>query len=391
MSRPAHEAENVSPDCTVRIVDRIAEITASDWNGLGVDAYPFLRHEFLAALEAHGCVGERYGWLPQHLVARDVLGRVVAACPLYLKDNSYGEFVFDWSWADAYARHGLRYYPKLVSASPYTPATGPKLLLADDGDDTMAERLIASATRLADSNRLSSVHWLFTPADETARLAHSGQLVRHGCQFHWQNAGYADFDDFLAALSAGKRKNIRKERRKVADAGIRFRWLDGASATEADWATFHRFYESTFHRRGGIPTLSLDFFLALAESLPGGVLLVMAEHDAKPVAAAFCLVGKDSLYGRHWGCDAFYDNLHFEACYYQGLEFAIQRRLQRFEPGAQGEHKVPRGFLPETTYSAHYIADERFRQAIGRFVEDEREGVADYAAEMRSRSPYRQA
>jgi uncharacterized protein len=390
MSESACDASSESPVFDVRVVDRIGEVPADAWNALGVRAYPFLRHEFLAALEEHGCVGERYGWLPQHLVVRDGRGRMVGACPLYLKDNSYGEFVFDWSWADAYARNGLRYYPKLVSASPYTPATGPKLLVAEDQDDALADHLVDAATHLASSNGLSSVHWLFPPAAETARLENSGQLVRHGCQFHWQNRGYADFEDFLASLTSGKRKNIRKERRKVIDAGIGFRWLDGASATETDWHIFHRFYESTFHRRGGIPTLSLDFFLALAENLPDGVLLVMAEHEAKPVAASFCLVGEDTLYGRHWGCDGYYDNLHFEACYYQGLEFAIRRGMRRFEPGAQGEHKVPRGFLPETTYSAHWIADERFRHAIGRFLEDEREGVAEYAREMRSRSPYRQ-
>lgn len=391
MQESAHESSDDAGAYGVRVVERVADIPADAWNALGVSAFPFLRHEFLAALEEHGCVGERYGWIPQHLVIEGPNGRLAAACPLYLKDNSYGEFVFDWSWADAYARHGLHYYPKLVSASPYTPASGPKLLVAPGEDAMLADRLVEAAVGLASGHGLSSVHWLFTSEAETARLARDGQLVRHGCQFHWQNRGYRDFDDFLAALTSARRKTIRKERRKVADAGIQIRWLDGKSACAEDWQTFHRFYESTFDRRGGIPTLSLEFFMALAERLPDGVLLVMAEHDGRPVAAAFCLVGEDTLYGRHWGCDAFYDNLHFEACYYQGVDFAIRHGLQRFEPGAQGEHKIPRGFLPETTYSAHWIADERFRHAIGRFVEDEREGVADYASEMLSRSPYRQA
>ncbi|MCB1774127.1 MAG: N-acetyltransferase [Gammaproteobacteria bacterium] len=378
-----------SPTLQVRIVEQIADVPRAAWNGLGVMPYPFLRHEFLQALEQHGCLGERYGWLPRHVTLWDGDDTLVGAAPMYLKFNSYGEFVFDWAWADAYERNGLRYYPKLVSASPYTPATGPKLLTARPDDDATRDLLIAAGAALAEQTGVSSLHWLFTTGDETGRLERTGLLRRIGCQFHWTNRGYADFDAFLATLTSGKRKNIRKERRKVVDAGVTFRLLDGNAASEHDWAVFHDFYESTFHRRGGIPTLSLGFFQAIADSMPEGVLLIMAEHDGKPVAAAFCLVGEDTLYGRHWGCNAYFDNLHFEACYYQGLDFCIRRGLGRFEPGAQGEHKIARGFLPTETYSAHWLADPRFRDAIGKHLDFERVGMGDYLDEMHARSPYR--
>lgn len=379
----SHTAEQ-----TVRIIERIDTLDAAQWNALGVSPYPFLRHEFLAALENEDCLGERYGWLPRHLTLwRD--GELVAASPMYLKFNSYGEFVFDWSWAGAYERHGLRYYPKLVSASPYTPATGPKLLHRPDAPADSAATLITAALELARQAGVSSLHWLFTLPDETATLERAGFLRRNDCQFHWENAGYADFDAFLATLSSAKRKNIRKERKRVSQAGISFRLLDGESATDADWRIFHGYYESTFHRRGGIPTLSLGFFRSIARSMPGAVLLIMAEHAGAPVAAAFCLVGSDTLYGRHWGCEAHFDNLHFEACYYQGLEYCIQRGLARFEPGAQGEHKVARGFLPSETLSAHWLADARFHDAIARHLDLERASVHEYIQEMHDRSPYR--
>jgi predicted N-acyltransferase len=371
-----------------RIVERIAEIPAASWNALGAAPYPFLRHEFLDALERQGCLGERYGWLPRHVTLWDG-DRLVGAAPMYLKFNSYGEFVFDWAWADAYERHGLRYYPKLVSASPYTPATGPKLLTRAADADLVRPRLAATAAELAEQLGVSSLHWLFTTADETAQFEDGGLMRRVGCQFHWENQGYADFDGFLATLTSSKRKNIRKERRKVVEAGVRFRLLDGHAASDQDWAVFHDFYESTFHRRGGIPTLSLGFFRSIAQTMPEAVLLVMAEHDGRPVAAAFCLVGEDTLYGRHWGCNSYFHNLHFEACYYQGLDFCIERGLQRFEPGAQGEHKVARGFLPTETYSAHWIADPRFRSAIAQHLDYERSGMGEYLDEMHERSPYR--
>ena len=386
MSSPSASAEQ---PLRLAIVERIDDIDAAAWNALGAAPYPFLRHEFLAALERHDCLGERYGWLPRHLTLRDAQGRLLGATPLYLKFNSYGEFVFDWAWADAYERSGRRYYPKLVSASPYTPATGPKLLAHPDAPPGTRRLLLAAALELAAQLGVSSLHWLFTPREEAELLEGAGLARRTGCQFHWTNRGYRDFDDFLASLTAAKRKNIRKERRRVAEAGVTFRLLDGHAASPADWAVFHTLYESTFDRRGGIPTLSLGFFRSIAQAMPESVLLVMADHGGAPVAAAFCLVGSDTLYGRHWGCDAFFDNLHFEACYYQGLDYCIRRGLARFEPGAQGEHKVARGFLPTETLSAHWLADEGFRQAVARHLAHERAGVREYIAEMQGHSPYR--
>ena len=372
----------------LRVVERLDDIDASAWNALGSPPFPFLRHEFLAALESEDCLGERYGWLPRHLTLWQG-DRLVGAAPMYLKFNSYGEFVFDWAWADAYERNGLQYYPKLVSASPYTPATGPKLLLHPDAHDGTARLLVEAGLELARQSAVSSMHWLFTTPQETEALERTGLLRRTGCQFHWDNPAYSDFEAFLATLTSGKRKNIRRERRKVADAGIRFRLLNGDTASERDWKVYHALYESTFHRRGGIPTLSLGFFRRIARTMPESVLLVMAEHAHEPVAAAFCLVGEDTLYGRHWGCVKRFDNLHFEACYYQGQEFCIRHGLKRFEPGAQGEHKIARGFLPVETHSAHWLADAQFRQAIARHLAFERSGMREYIAEMSAHSPYR--
>jgi predicted N-acyltransferase len=387
MSQPDPETRSL---LRVEVADSLGGVTRAEWDALVPERYPFLRHVFLRALEEHGCLGERYGWIPQHLLLRDAAGRLVGAAPLYLKFNSYGEFVFDWAWADAYQRNGLQYYPKLVSASPYTPATGPKLLLSPDApagaDAHLAQAGLALARRLG----VSSLHWLFTTGAETDRLESLGFMRRTGCQFHWENRGYRDFADFIARFSSAKRKKVMRERRRVGEHGIELRRLHGDEAGEAEWAIFHRLYESTFDKRGGLPTLSRDFFLALAEQAPESVLLVAAYDGPRMVAAAFDLVGSDSLYGRHWGCFADYHSLHFEACYYQGLEYSIERGLARFEPGAQGEHKVSRGFLPTTTWSAHWLADERFGEAVGRFLQHETEGMREYMRELGERSPYRQ-
>jgi hypothetical protein len=374
----------------IRILEDIGDTKAGEWNALGVESYPFLRHEFLLALEQMGCLGERYGWLPRHITVRDDLGELVAAAPLYLKFNSYGEFVFDWSWADAYRRNGLEYYPKLVSASPYTPATGPKLLLRPGAPETLWELVEQTAMELAKASNCSSLHWLFTPEPETDWLESRGYMRRSGCQFHWHNRGWRDFDDFLASFSHAKRKNIRRERRRTREDGISFRWLDGHQAGDADWADFHQLYESTFDRKGGIPTLSLAFFRRIAEAMPDQVLLVQALQADRVVAAAFNLVGERTLYGRHWGCREHFHSLHFEACYYQGLDFCLQRGLQSFEPGAQGEHKISRGFLPTATWSAHWLADERFARAVQQFLQHESEGMREYMDELAERSPYRE-
>jgi len=373
-----------------RVLEYIQDVPASDWNALGASAYPFLRHEFLDALEQTGCLGERWGWIPRHLAISDQAGRLVAAAPLYLKFNSYGEFVFDWSWADAYQRNGLSYYPKLVSASPYTPATGPKLLRAANSPPEVTDLLLQGALELARQAGCSSLHWLFPPDRQIDEFEAQGFMRRTGCQFHWQNRGYGDFDDFLATFSSAKRKQVRRERRRVSEAGITFRLLDGNQAEERDWRDFHELYESTFDKRGGMPTLSLAFFQRIARLMPQSVLLVQALHHGRVVAAAFNLVGEDTLYGRHWGCREEFHSLHFEACYYQGLQYCIEHGLQRFEPGAQGEHKVSRGFLPTPTWSAHWLADERFSRAVRHFLETEDKAMQEYMQELHTHSPYKQ-
>ena len=375
--------------------DRIQAIPAADWNRLTEADSPFLRHEFLAAMERHGCVGESLGWIPRHLALRDAAGELVGAAPCYLKFNSYGEFVFDWAWADAYRRQGLAYYPKLVLASPYTPATGPRLLIGDGPRrDEYARALADGAVRVAEQLGVSSLHWLFTTGAEADLLETRGLQRRVGCQFHWTNPGYRSFDDFLATFTAEKRKKVKRERRRVQEAGVRIVRRRGDEVTEAEWVSFHRLYQDTFDKRGGIPTLTLPFFQEIGQSMGRNLLLVFAYHGQtgraqEIVAAAFNLIGEHALFGRHWGCSKEFHSLHFEACYYQGLDYCIEQGLSRFEPGAQGEHKVSRGFLPTPTWSAHWIADPRLRAAIARFLAAETEGMNEYLAQMHEHSPYR--
>ena len=371
-------------------VERIDDIPAVDWNRVSGTAQPFLRHEFLAALEHHDCVGERFGWYPQHVVVRDTDGALAGAAPLYLKDNSYGEFVFDWSWADAWQRAGRRYYPKLVSAIPYTPVTGPRLLVRPDADrEAVQAALVGKALERVEETGSSSLHWLFTDAADTRALQRHGMLRRTGCHFHWHNAGYRSFDDFLAGLTSRKRKKIRRERRYVDEAGIRMEILHGDEAGDEHWHIMHGFYRSTFERKSGIPTLSQDFFREISRRMGQQVLLVFAWLGKEAVAGAINLRGDDALYGRHWGCREQYHSLHFETCYYQGIDYCIRHGLELFEPGAQGEHKISRGFLPTLTWSAHWIDDTAFREAVDRFVQHEHELVLDYRDELQRGSPFR--
>jgi predicted N-acyltransferase len=373
-----------------QICSSLSRVEANDWNALISDGDPFLRYEFLRALERHDCVGERTGWHPQHLLGFDQSDRLVAAMPLYLKTNSYGEFVFDWAWADAYQRYGMRYYPKLVSAIPFTPATGARMLLHPAIDPASGRAaLAAEAVRLASSLGVSSYHCLFHPTDELAAYEAQSMHRRLGCQYHWRNNRYVNFEDFLAALSSKKRKNIRRERRLVAESGLTLEIVSGSDMNEARWAITHRFYESTFDRRGGFATLTLPFFQEIGETMGDQVVLCLAYDGPREVAGAVCLRSDTTLYGRHWGCDKDYDSLHFEACYYQGIEYCIDNGLQRFEPGAQGEHKVHRGFLPTLTYSSHWIENEGMRRAINDFLEREGPAVKDYAAQLMTHSPYR--
>lgn len=372
------------------ILNRINDVSAEEWDALVSDDNPFIKHTFLATLEEHQCVGQTYGWIPQHIAIYDDADVLVGAAPMYLKDNSYGELVFDWNWADAYHRSGLRYYPKLVTAIPYTPVTGPRLLVSPRSDTLNIRKiLIDSAIALAEKNNLSSMHWLFTNAQDTDALRQSGLALRLGCQFHWHNHDYKSFTDFLNVLSAQKRKMIKRERRRVQEQGITLEVLHGDEMSEEQWYVFHRFYESTFERKSGMPTLSLSFFMTLAERMPRNMVVVLARHNNHYVAGAFNMRSSDTLYGRHWGCSAEFHSLHFEACYYQGLDYCISNQLQHFEPGAQGEHKISRGFLPTPTWSAHWIAHPEFSSVIYNFCKQEQAGMEHYINDLNQHSPYK--
>lgn len=373
----------------LRVHNAIAEIPSQQWNQLVRDKHPFIRHEFLHAMELHHCVGEKFGWLPRHIALYSDSDELLGAMPLYEKYNSYGEFVFDHAWAEAYQRHGLGYYPKLVSAVPYTPARGQRLLAKPGVEEEVQPLLLERALQLTQQLGCSGFHCLFPLPDEHHLLSQQ-LLSRYDCQFHWQNRGYRDFEDFLQQLSAKKRKNIRQERRRAAASGVIIRRLDGASASDQDWRHFTAFYEQTFQRKWGMATFNHEFFSEVARQMPEQVLLILAEIDARCVAGALLYRSSHTLYGRHWGCVERIDALHFELCYYQGIEYCIEQGLQHFEPGAQGEHKLARGFLPTLTASAHWIVDPRFRHSIARYVQQEKEAVEDYLQQLLVASPYRQ-
>jgi uncharacterized protein len=371
----------------------IAEVEASEWNALvGSAAQPFLRHEFLLSLEEAGCTTPKTGWTPEHAIARDTEGRLVGAVPLYRKSHSRGEFVFDFSWANAYAQHGLRYYPKLLSAVPFTPVSGARLLLAPTVDARATRAaLIRAVGEHARVERLSSWHVLFPTDSELADLTGGGLIPRRDCQFHWFNRGYESFDAFLATFTAEKRKKAKRERRRVAEAGIVFDTRSGSDMDDALWRTVYEFYADTFYRHGHEPYLNLKFFKLIGARMPERLMLKIARLGATPIALAIFFVGDDALYGRYWGASGNYHSLHFETCYYQGIEYCIEKGLSRFEPGTQGEHKVPRGFVPALTSSAHYIADERFAAAIRDFAAREAHGVDVYAAAVNEHVPYHRA
>ncbi len=375
---------------TCRALDALEQVAAADWDRLAGDHNPFLSHAFLAALERNGCVGEAHGWRPHHLLLeRD--GVPVAACPTYLKYHSYGEFVFDWGWADAYERNRLAYYPKLLCAVPFTPVPGPRLLCAPGADRALACRaLVSAAIRIADGAELSSAHWLFTDAQDTAALEELPLLARQGCQFHWYNPGYRDFQDYLDALTSKRRKQVRKERREAGEAPVRVELRHGDELDEGDIAAYHALYCSTYDRKWGYPSLTLEFFLELAERMPRSLVLILAKRRGRCVAGAHLLRGTDALYGRNWGCSERHRSLHFEICYYRGIEYCIEHGLARFEAGAQGEHKLSRGFLPVRTHSFHWVRDPRFRDAIGDFVRRERAETTAYIRAAAAHSPYRE-
>ncbi len=373
-----------------RLLRSIAEVGAAEWNALaGSSAQPFLRHEFLLALEESGCTTPKTGWTPEHLIARDAAGRLLGAVPLYRKSHSRGEFVFDFSWANAYAQHGLKYYPKLLCAVPFTPVGGPRLLV-DPAVDASAMRtaLIRAVGEHARAERLSSWHVLFPTEPELTALTQGGLIPRRDCQFHWSNRDYTSFDAFLATFTAEKRKKAKRERRRVAEAGIVFDTRSGADMDDALWKTVYEFYADTFYRHGHQPYLNLAFFKLVAARMPDRLMLKIARQGATPIALAIFFVGDDTLYGRYWGAGGNYHSLHFETCYYQGIEYCIEKGLSRFEPGTQGEHKVPRGFVPALTGSAHDIVDGRFASAIRDFAAREARGVDAYAAAVGEHVPY---
>ena len=351
----------------------ITDLDAADWNRLAGTGNPFLRHEFLAAAEQSGSVAAGTGWRPRHLSISDG-GMLRAAMPLYEKDHSWGEFVFDWSWARAYEQAGFPYYPKLVSALPFTPAAGRRLLLDEAGDPEAAGALLRAAVDLAGERGCSSLHVLFPDAGELPALRDAGLRIRKDCQFHWHNRDYRDFEDFLAAFSSAKRKKARRDRRRVREAGIRFRRLRGADLDDGDWEWIYPLISMTFMRRG---------------SLPDNILVIRAELRDQPVAVAVFFESETTLYGRYWGSDGYYDALHFETCYYQGIDFCIDAGKQVFEPGTQGEHKISRGFVPEATWSAHWLKHPQFFSAIGRYLDEERRHVDRYMAAVDAHSPYR--
>jgi predicted N-acyltransferase len=347
------------------------------------------RRRFSRTLSCTRCTrrAARAGWQPQFLLLYDAADVLAAALPLYVKGHSYGEYVFDWAWADAYARNGLDYYPKLLSAIPFTPVAGSRLLAVDAA---ARAALIDVLTATQSATEVSSTHILFPPEDEAQALKDAGFLLRSGVQFHWLNRGYASFDEFLATLEPKKRKNIRAERRKVVDAGVTMRRVRGADATRDDWVLFNRCYRNTYKDHHSTPYLNLDFFLRIGATMPDNILLVIAELEGRAVAASLVIHDADTLYGRYWGALEHVPCLHFEAAYYQPLEFCIEQGIGTFEGGAQGEHKMARGFLPTKTWSAHWLAHPSFANAVENFLQREAGGIDDYLDELNERSPFRQ-
>lgn len=370
------------------IASSLSEIGQAAWDGLLAqqeDANPFLSYAFLHALHESGSAAPDSGWQPQYIALYDG-DLLAAALPLYVKGHSYGEYVFDWAWADAYQRHGLDYYPKLLSAVPFTPVAGARLLAVDDA---ARAALIAVLSATQRATEVSSTHILFPPEAHARQLQEAGFMLRSGVQFHWLNPGYASFDDFLATLEQKKRKNIRAERRKVREAGVTLRRVRGADLTDDDWKLFNRCYRHTYAAHYSTPYLNLDFFRRIGRSMPENILLVIAERAGRPIAASLVIHSADTLYGRYWGELEHVPCLHFEAAYYQPLEFCIEQGIKTFEGGAQGEHKMARGFLPTRTWSAHWLAHPSFADAIERFLEREAGGIDEYMNELNERNPFK--
>ncbi|HSC67926.1 MAG TPA: GNAT family N-acetyltransferase [Cellvibrio sp.] len=380
----------------IRFIQSIHQLDPEQWNPLCPADYPFVRHEFLAALEDTGCTTAATGWQVQHLVL--FCGEeLVAVMPGYVKTHSYGEYVFDWGWADAYRRHGLHYYPKWINAIPFTPCVGPRLLCApNQNPDDIISHITQALTAYCDTRQFSGWHCLFPPTDFSQHLQEHAIPQRLGCQFHWFNRDYTSFDDFLTQLNSRKRKNIAKERRQVEEQGFRFETKTGAEINTQDWELFYALYRNTYLKRSGhTGYLSQTFFQQIGTSISNHLVLINARKvtgnkNGEVVAAALFFRDNTTIYGRYWGCFEEYQFLHFETCYYQGIDYAIANRLQRFDGGAQGEHKIARGFEPVITYSNHWICEPAFRTAIDNFIQTEAESILAYADDARAHLPFKQ-
>ncbi|MDP3760000.1 MAG: GNAT family N-acetyltransferase [Ramlibacter sp.] len=385
--------KNNSNDYVTRVLGSVLEVPAAQWNALLAlqrSPGPFMSHEYLAAMECSASASPATGWTPRFITLWRG-GELQAGCALYLKDHSYGEYVFDWAWASAYQQHGLDYYPKALIAAPFTPVPGARLLARDEPS---RDALLKAALALCREQKLSSLHLLFAADDDVAACERAGLMLRHTVQFHWTNLSWPDFDAFLASLSHDKRKKIRQEKRKVADAGVGFRWSRGRGISPADWRFFYRCYERTYHEHGNAPYLTRDFFDRMARDMPDNWLLFVAERAGKPIATSLIGLGSEGggekvAYGRYWGALERVDCLHFEACYYQPLQWCIAHGWHRFEGGAQGEHKMARALMPVKTTSAHWLAHPAFADAVERFLEREGAGIANYLEQLDERNPFR--
>lgn len=384
----------MTTDYTFKIHSSMAQIPAEQWDRLVKDRNPFISHAFLHALEAHRCVSEDFGWHPQHIAIYDQ-EKLVAAMPVYEKHNNYGEFVFDQAWEQAWSQVGLAYYPKLISAAPFTPVQGQRLLVDETHEKatekTLQQMLLAAITGLCDQKEMSGAHILFADKGQQTWLqSQPDWLSRHDCQFHWFNQNYQDFDDFLSRLSAKKRKNIIQERKAVKNAGVSFRILNGHTAQAEDWQQFAHFYQKTFIEKWSTPTLNLGFFQQIAHTIPEQIVLVLADQNGHCIAGALMFQSDTHLYGRHWGCSDEVKHLHFETCFYQGIDYAIRQGLQVFEPGAGGEHKIARGFVPVAMQSAHWLRVNPFVNAIDQFIEQEKQAVDHYSQACLAHAPYKE-
>ena len=380
-----------SQDLSFNFISSLNQIKSEDWNALLDNNYPFLLYEFLSALEKNDCLGQQFGWFPHHLVVYDNQQNLIAASPLYIKTNSYGEFVFDWSWASAYEHARLPYYPKLVSSIPYNPVTGPRILIHPNFVEKsyLISLVIEKTIQEAEKLNVSGVHWLFNTTAENKYFEQQQLMFRLGVQYHWKNQHYETFEHFLESFISRKRKKIKQERKYVKSGSFKIQKCLGSEISEQQWQRIHQLYENTFLRKSGVPTLSLGFFREIGASIGDQILLVLVYSDHHLVACAINFFSSETLFGRFWGSIQSFKYLHFEACYYQGIEFAIENKLKTFEPGAQGEHKISRGFLPTKTWSAHWIKDQNFAPAIHEFCNQEKQMMLHEYTSLMALSPYR--